>query len=110
MQLDLISVYLTVSVLLVLRGGEKGLKGEENDAKTNLGQGERETVQLNRRKSAKRLTAERPIMQIFHLNKYSVVHPLVVDVLCALSWTQSESMVLKQDTQNIYHEQIINGV
>ena len=41
---------------------------------------------------------------------YSVIHLLVVDVLCVLFWTQSVCMVPNQNTQNIYHERMKNGV
>ena len=43
-------------------------------------------------------------------NKYTVIHLLVVDVVCVLFWTQSACMVLNQNTRNIYHKQMNNGV
>ena len=41
---------------------------------------------------------------------YTVFHPLVVDVACVLSWAQSMSMVQKQNTRNIYHKRMKDGV
>ena len=41
---------------------------------------------------------------------YTVIHLLVVDVACVLFWTQSVCMVPNQNTQNIYHKQMNNGV
>ena len=41
---------------------------------------------------------------------YTVIHLLVVDVACVLFWTQSVCMVPKQNTRNIYHKQMNNGV
>ena len=41
---------------------------------------------------------------------YSVIHLPVVDVMCVLFWTQSVCMVPKQNTRNIYHKQMNNGV
>ena len=43
---------------------------------------------------------------------YTVIHVLVVDVACVLFWTQSVCMcmVLHQNTRNIYHKQMNNGV
>ena len=41
---------------------------------------------------------------------YTVIHLLVVDVACVLFWTQSVCMVPNQNTRNIYHKQMNNGV
>ena len=41
---------------------------------------------------------------------YSVIHLLVVDVSFVLFGTQSACMVPKQNTRNIYHKQMNNGV
>ena len=41
---------------------------------------------------------------------YTVIHLLVVDVACVLFWTQSVCMVPHQNTRNIYHKQMNNGV
>ena len=41
---------------------------------------------------------------------YIVYHPLVVDVSCVKFLTQSVCMIPKQNTQNIYHKQMNNGV
>ena len=41
---------------------------------------------------------------------YSVIHLLVVDILCVLFLTQSACMAPKQNTRNIYHKQMNNGV
>ena len=43
-------------------------------------------------------------------NLYTVIHLLVVDVACVLFLTQSACMVPNQNTQNIYHKQMNNGV
>jgi len=42
--------------------------------------------------------------------EYTVIHLLVVDVACVLFWTQSVCMVPHQNTRNIYHKQMNNGV
>ena len=42
--------------------------------------------------------------------KYTVIHLLVVDVACVLFWAQSVCMVPNQNTRNIYHKQMNNGV
>ena len=44
------------------------------------------------------------------VNLYTVFHPLVVDVACDLFWTQSVSMVQKQNTRNIYNKRMKDGV
>ena len=41
---------------------------------------------------------------------YSVIHLPVVDVMCVLFWTQSVSMVKKQNTRNIYHKRMKDSV
>ena len=41
---------------------------------------------------------------------YTVIHLLVVDVACVLFLTQSVCMVPNQNTPNIYHKQMNNGV
>ena len=41
---------------------------------------------------------------------YTVYHPLVVDVPCVLFWIQSGCMITKQNTRDIYHKWMINGV
>ena len=41
---------------------------------------------------------------------YTVIHLLVVDVGCVLFWTQSVCIVPHQNTRNIYHKQMNNGV
>ena len=41
---------------------------------------------------------------------YTVIHLLVVDVACVLFWAQSVCMAPNQNTQNIYHKQMNNGV
>ena len=41
---------------------------------------------------------------------YTVIHLLVVDGACVLFWTQSACMVPNQNTRNIYHKQMNNGV
>ena len=43
-------------------------------------------------------------------NKYTVIHLFVVDVVCVLFWTQSVSMVLKQNPRNIFHKRMKDGV
>ena len=44
------------------------------------------------------------------VNEYTVFHPLVVDVVCVLFWTQSVCMVPNQNTRKIYRKQVNNGV
>ena len=41
---------------------------------------------------------------------YTVIHLLVVDVWCVLFWTQSACMAPQQNTRNLYHKQMNNGV
>ena len=41
---------------------------------------------------------------------FTVFHPLVVDVVCVLFWTLSMSMVQNQNTCNIYHKRMKDGV
>ena len=43
-----------------------------------------------------------------NIHDYSVIHLLVVDVLCVLFWTQSACVATKQNTRNIYHKQMNN--
>ena len=48
---------------------------------------------------------------VTHVSRaYTVIHLLVVDVACVLFWTQSVCMVPNQNTRNIYHKQMNNGV
>ena len=41
---------------------------------------------------------------------YTVIHLLVVDVSCVLVWDYAHSLGPKQNTRNIYHKQMNNGV
>ena len=41
---------------------------------------------------------------------YTVIHLLVVDVSCVLVWDQARWLGPKQNTRNIYHKQMNNGV
>ena len=46
----------------------------------------------------------------YSISVYTVYHPLVVDVSCVLFRTQSAGMVPKQNTPDLYHKPMINGV
>ena len=52
----------------------------------------------------------RNIQEYHREEDYTVIHLLVVDVACVLFWTQSVCMVPNQNTRNIYHKQMNNGV
>ena len=41
---------------------------------------------------------------------YTLVHPLVVDVWCVLFWDNAHWLDQKQNTPNIYHKQMTDGV
>ena len=47
---------------------------------------------------------------LFSQQLYTIYHQLMVDVLCVLFLTQSACMVQKQNTRNINHKQMNNGV